>query len=542
MPHTPAPAVLSALGTTQVLSLCAALFAAVLTAVGGATWWHLRQRQWLLLTVSATIGAVYYGLEVRLAHIPPLTLTALLLSMLVWGLALEAFALALELDRGARQRLRVASALVFGATAGAMALTTLSRPWANAAYDLLLVGCVALAWRHGRLRSHRAVAAMLLAHPLLTVACLAGAYTEIELRYGRVLLGLAAMLVMLVEGLMVLQARTRRSVRALQRTQDRLHTLVDTLMQGTQDVAAAGDTMSGNAQSLAMRTDEQTLQLKASEGEVRALSGRVSQTAELATRVRSHCEQLREQGHAGSQAADAAEQAMARIQQAAGAMRESLSAIEGVAFQTNLLALNAAVEAARAGEAGRGFAVVAAEVRTLAQRSAQMAEAVRAQIRRTTELADDGAREVSALHRTLGQTCEAVDSVAGHMGRLNDDAQDQAQALQGVLDGLVRITELTDANAAMVAGSVMASQAMHESAERLREAVAAEGMLADDAPASTETSTSHSHSHSHSYSYSTETSPPARTSTAARSPRDAAQRQAGPAAPPATTGSSVDFF
>lgn len=68
---------------------------------------------------------------------------------------------------------------------------------------------------------------------------------------------------------------------------------------------------------------------------------------------------------------------MSVISVSAAKVNDITSIIESIAFQTDILVLNAAVEAARAGQQGRSFAVAAGEVRTLAQRSATVAQDIK---------------------------------------------------------------------------------------------------------------------------------------------------------------------
>ncbi len=296
---------------------------------------------------------------------------------------------------------------------------------------------------------------------------------------------ITAVFLWLARALRQRRAQQDRLLSELQTSRQRLQSAVDSMMQGSTQVAGAGETMSIAAQSLAIRTEQQGDNLRLTTGQVRDVVDQVRSAAAHAGEVDRRFELLRSQTEQGRQVVQRSVAAIQAIAQRTHAMAESVGLIEGIAFQTNILALNAAIEAARAGSAGRGFAVVAGEVRHLAVRSTQAAREVRALIARANEQASAGVAEVQGVKAVLDGVSADVQAATDEMGAVAAEARTQSESLQRVLQGLDALNALTQSNAEMVASSVLAADDMRGNAERLQSVVSALKLGAEDGAAPT---------------------------------------------------------
>jgi len=155
--------------------------------------------------------------------------------------------------------------------------------------------------------------------------------------------------------------------------------------------------------------------------------------------------------------------------------------IEEIAAGTNLLALNASIEAARAGVHGRGFAVVAAEVRRLAERTAQATKQVAGLVsgiadetRKTAVGIDsacahatDGADVVANLNSTFDRIAKLVIEVDGRVEEIAQAASREATAATAVSGTMREVAASAESSATGAEQVVSATGELLETAHVL---------------------------------------------------------------------------
>ncbi|MCK6546058.1 methyl-accepting chemotaxis protein [Myxococcota bacterium] len=152
------------------------------------------------------------------------------------------------------------------------------------------------------------------------------------------------------------------------------------------DVAAnASSQVSSSAASIAAATEELTATVEEIERQVNASTDATHAAVEQSTH---------------------ADGTVRGLDEASRQIEEVVTMINYVAGQTRLLALNATIEAARAGEAGKGFGVVAAEVKNLANQTAEATGRI--------------GHHVTAIQTAAGRTSKAIGAIGGAIAKLGE--------------------------------------------------------------------------------------------------------------------------
>jgi len=253
-----------------------------------------------------------------------------------------------------------------------------------------------------------------------------------------------------------------------------LDEMIGSLRQTVGQVRTASDGMgtasheiaSGN-QDLSARTEQTASNLQQTAASMEELTGTVRQSAEAARTASQLAQEAARIAGQGGQVVSQVVSTMQDIHHSSQKIGDIIGTIDGIAFQTNILALNAAVEAARAGEQGRGFAVVAAEVRSLAQRSAEAAKEIKGLIGASVEKVDTGTRLVADAGGTMQEIVASVQRVSDIIGEISAATGEQSQGIAQVGVAVTQLDQMTQQNAALVEESAAAAQSLREQAQRL---------------------------------------------------------------------------
>ncbi|HEX4039157.1 MAG TPA: methyl-accepting chemotaxis protein [Acidobacteriaceae bacterium] len=262
-----------------------------------------------------------------------------------------------------------------------------------------------------------------------------------------------------------------RMASALNNALEKLRSTLEEVTQGAMHASSASQQLAAASQAIASGAQEQAASLEETSASLEEITATVRQSADNARQASQLASGSRDAAEQGQEVVSNAVTAMAEINAASAKIADIIGTIDEIAFQTNLLAVNAAVEAARAGEEGRGFAVVAAEVRSLAQRSAEAAKQIKALIQDSLRKVEKGTELVNKSGETLHGIVSSVKRVTDIVGEIAAAAGEQSTGIEQVNTAMTQMDQVTQSNSAQTEELSSTAESLSDQARGLMEQV-----------------------------------------------------------------------